>query len=289
MTEGAARSELQDHNRSWWERNAMTYDWQRTLQAPEGSPEFFAEIDRRFFHSSPFYRGDRPFAGLIPFERLHGARVLEIGCGMGSHAQLLCEAGAVLTAIDITGRAVEQTRRRLALAGLEADVRQADGEHIPVDDGRFDFVWSWGVIHHSANTAAVLGEIRRVLKPGGEARVMVYHRRSIEAWGKVVRGALTGKLLKGMSIDDVLTRYSDGYVARHYTRASFSALMASAGLAEIDTRVLGQKVELLPIPGRGPLGTLKRRLLRSVPDGLAEALLSRWGWFLLASGRRPTA
>lgn len=265
----------------------MNYDWQRTLRAPEGSAEFFAEIDRRFFESSPFYRGDRPFAALIPFERLRGTRVLEVGCGMGSHAQLLCEAGAELSAIDITERAVEQTTKRLELAGLKADVRQADAEHMPFDDGRFDFVWSWGVIHHSANTAAILADMKRVLKPGGEVRLMVYNRRSIEAWGKMARGLLSGKLLSGTSVDDVLTRYSDGYLARHYTRASFSDLVASAGFTGVSTSVLGQRIEMLPIPGRGLLGAVKQRAIRLIPDAVTRAVLSRWGWFLFATARRP--
>ena len=57
-----------------------------------------------------------------------------------------------------------------------------DAEHLEFPDETFDFVWSWGVIHHSANTEAIIREIHRVLKPGGEARVMVYHRNSINFW-----------------------------------------------------------------------------------------------------------
>lgn len=289
MAEASQSEGLQERNRSWWERNAMNYDWQGTLKVPDGSREFYAEIDRRFFTSSPFYyrRGDdRPFADLIPFERLRGARVLEVGCGLGSHAQLLCEAGADLTAIDITERAVTQTRRRLELMGLRADVRQADAEHLPFEDNRFDFIWSWGVIHHSANTVAVLQEMQRVLKPGGEVRLMVYNLDSIEAWGKIVRGALTGKFFRGMSVLDVLTHYSDGYIARHYTGTSLSRLLVSSGFEEVSTRVLGQRSEMLPMPGVGPLSRLKQRALRLVPPHLTKAVLSRWGWFLFATARK---
>ena len=278
--------DTQEQNRSWWERNAMTYDWQRTLNVEEGSRAFFAEVDRRFFESSPFYRGNPPFADLIPFEHLRGARVLEIGCGMGSHAELLASAGADLTAVDITERAVAMTSRRLEFAHLKAEIRQADAEHLPFSDESFDFVWSWGVIHHSANTEAILREILRVLKPGCETRLMVYHRRSIEAFGKLVRGLLTGKLLRGMSVEDVLSHYSDGYLARHFTRRDFRELLERVGFRGIATRVLGQRIEMLPFPGRSPLAAMKQRLLRAVPDTVATRVLSRVGWFLFATARR---
>jgi ubiquinone/menaquinone biosynthesis C-methylase UbiE len=264
----------------------MNYDWQRTMPVEEGTGAFFDEIDRRFFNSSPFYHGARPFEDLIPFERLRGARVLEVGCGMGSHAQLLAQAGAILSAIDITKRATQMTRRRLELAGLTADVRQADAESLPFDDQRFDFVWSWGVVHHSASTEAVLREIVRVLKPGSEARLMVYHRHSIEAFGKVARGLFSGKLLRGMSVDDVLSHYSDGFLARHYTRRAFTELLQQAGFRGVHTRILGQRIELIPLPGRGPLGAMKRSLVRAVPDRMSTAVLSRLGWFLFATARR---
>ena len=67
----------------------MSYDWHRTLQVSEGTREFYEEVDRRFFSSSSFYRGQRPFEKWIPLGRLREKRVLEIGCGLGTHAQLM--------------------------------------------------------------------------------------------------------------------------------------------------------------------------------------------------------
>ena len=69
--------------------------------------------------------------------------------------------------------------------GLDAEIRCADAESLPYDSREFDFVWSWGVIHHSARTARIVREISRVLKPQGEARVMVYNREA-----RIVRLAL---------------------------------------------------------------------------------------------------
>lgn len=278
---------LQASSRDWWNSNPMSYDWHGTNPALEGTPEFFDETDRRFFSSSPQYRGLRPFEQCIPFDQLIGKRVLEVGCGLGSHTQLLAEAGCEITAIDITKRAVNLTKRRLTLRALSADVRQMDAEHMNFADAEFDFVWSWGVIHHSAHTDQIIREVSRVLKPGGQFRFMVYHRRAFDAYVKIVRGVLTGKLLRGMSTADMRDYYTDGYIARYYTRHELTQLINANGLKTESTSLLGQTSELLPLPGSGVIGRFKYALLPKLPAGLTERVLRSVGSFLFAVATKP--
>jgi 2-polyprenyl-3-methyl-5-hydroxy-6-metoxy-1,4-benzoquinol methylase len=280
-------AELQQHNRLWWNQNPMDYDWRKTMSYPEGSREFFDEIDRRFFASSPFYGGKSPFERLIPFDKLRGKRVLEIGCGMGSHAQLLAGAGSDLSAIDLTPRAVETTRKRLTVNGLEADLKVMDAERMEFGDAQFDFVWSWGVIHHSADTGRIIDEVHRVLKPGGEFRVMVYHRRSISAWTSVLRGILSGKFLRGASLVDMMSHYTDGYLARFYTRNELAAVLRERGFSGISIKVMGQTSDLIPIPGGGLSGRFKTFLVAKLPKKLSERLLSLVGSYAFAIARKP--
>jgi len=91
-----------------------------------------------------------------------------VGVGCGSHAQLLAppRAGSY-TGIDLTDYAVECTRRRFWAIGLDGRIQQMDAENMEFPDASFDFVWSWGVIHHSSDTRKALAEITRVLRPGG--------------------------------------------------------------------------------------------------------------------------
>src|SRR3954469_17259206 len=107
-------SSQQAKNWEWWEHNPMTYDWEKTMTVAPGSREWFDEIDRRFLSASYFAEGpDRqPFGRFLKPEFVADKDVLEIGCGMGTHASLLAKAGARLTAIDLTERAIETTRRR---------------------------------------------------------------------------------------------------------------------------------------------------------------------------------
>lgn len=286
MAPAPSETQVQAENRRWWDANPMSYDWYKTIVAAEGTREFYQEIDRRFFSSSSFYSGrtpsGRPFEKWIPFDQLPGKRVLEIGCGMGAHAQLLSEAGCNLTCIDITNRAVDNTRRRLALCGLPGDVCRMDAEEMNFHDGEFDFVWSWGVIHHSAHPERILQHVYRVLKPGGEFRFMVYHRHALSGFYSLIRGFLTGKFSQGMSVRQVLSFYTDGYLARFYTRTELRDVLFDLGFSRVETRILGQKSELLPLPGKGALGSLKRVLLGFIPDSVAEQVLSVAGYFLFA-------
>jgi SAM-dependent methyltransferase len=269
--------------RRWWAENPMTYDWRGDIPFETGSPEHLAEVERRFLAEAWFAQdeGQPPFSGLIPYADLQGKDVLEIGSGTGVHARLLAGAGARLTAIDLTPTAVELTKRRLQLAGVDADVREADAESLPFADDSFDLVWSWGVIHHSEHTDRVVAEIARVLRPGGRLALMVYHRSSITFWVNYVayRGIVRGGLLRE-SPDKLANRWSDGVIARHYTRQSLSDAL-EPWFEHIETRVMGQMGEAIPLPAR-----VRRWVARLVPAGAQRALLRRHGWFLYASATR---
>lgn len=117
--------------------------------------------------------------GFAGFDRVHDLDVLEIGVGLGADHQRFAEGGARLTGIDLTDRAVEHTQRRFALFGLRSDLRVADAEALPFADESFDVVYSWGVLHHSPDTLRTINEIWRVLRPGGVARVMIYHTHAL--------------------------------------------------------------------------------------------------------------
>ena len=123
--------EVQRGNSAWWTRNPMAYDWTGKIKFPRFSREWYQAIDAEFLYGSRLFATlQTPFDRIIPISELRGARVLEIGCGMGLHTQTMAAAGAEVTAIDLTPTAVEATSRRLALKGLRAQVLQ------PLGDGR---------------------------------------------------------------------------------------------------------------------------------------------------------
>ncbi|MEU0794671.1 methyltransferase domain-containing protein [Amycolatopsis sp. NPDC005961] len=102
-----------------------------------------------------------------------GRRVLDAGCGSGPLAAALRERGAAVSGFDASAKMVELARRRL---GPDADLRVADlGEPLPYPDGAFDDVVGALVLHYLEDWTAPLGELRRVLTPGGRLIAAVNH------------------------------------------------------------------------------------------------------------------
>lgn len=271
----------QERNRTWWTRNRMSYDWNEPSPYARESPAWFDDIDRRFLFGARLFDGSpNPFAGLIGLDRIAGKRVLEIGCGMGLHTEMMLRAGARLSAIDLSPASVAATRARLALKGLDGDVREMDGERLGFADGTFDLVWAWGVVHHSERTGRILQEIERVLKPGGEARLMVYHLGGMSAYLSIVRRYLLG-FWSGRSLDEILWRDSDGFTARYYTRDQWWDLLATF-FEEVELRVFGQDADAVPLPRK-----LRRVILSAMPRARQQRLAGARGSLLFSIARKP--
>jgi SAM-dependent methyltransferase len=278
------RQAWQAMNRSWWESHPMRYDWKEKVGYAEFSKEFYEEIDGRFFLNAREFMPWRsiPFDPLIDFDWLKDKDVLEIGVGSGSHAALLAGHAKTFTGIDLTEYAVRSTTQRLKAFDLAGTVLQQDAEKLEFENASFDFVWSWGVIHHSSDTRQVLREIARVLRPGGRAVIMVYHRSWWNYYlvGGLFHGILRGQLFRTGSLHKVVQGATDGALARYYSARDWRELVSE--FFDVDRIcVYGSKAELVPLPAGG----LKRAVVRMLPAGLARFLTNtcRGGSFLVSA------
>ncbi len=283
---------LQFGNRSWWDSNPMTYDWQQTMNLETGTPEWFAEVDRRFYEAHrefghPNWPVEPPFNQQIGYAARTGQQVLEVGCGMGGTAAAMARSGIHVSAVDLSSNAVHITRRRFDLENLDALVTLADGERLPFDDQSFDMVWSWGVIHHSAATEHIIKEMWRVMKPGAEVKVMVYHRHAIRNWitAGLNHGILRGEFLR-RKYADILRDVTDGFIARHLTRSEFASMFE--GFEAITTE-LTDYYDLSYVPGNRQVNKylVGRVIPRKWKFAWDDWLIRNYGWFLYLEARKP--
>ncbi len=134
-------------------------------------PRFFEDIDR--IKRTDIERFSLKF---WEFDRFKDKKVLDVGCGPGWFTVQYAKAGARVTAVDLTLRAVELTSSHLNYRNLSADVREANAEDLPFPDEEFDMVFSAGVLHHTPDTPQAVAECFRVLKPGGISKIALYHQ-----------------------------------------------------------------------------------------------------------------
>lgn len=239
-----------------------------TVSLPPGSREFFDAMERHRYQVEPFIQ---PFAD---FERWSGQRVLEIGCGAGTDHLQFHRAGADAWAVDMSSQSVALTRRRLATYGFAPHrVIVGDAESLPFPSGSFDGVYSWGVLHHSPDTRRTIREVHRVLRPGGEIRMMFYHRFSLVSLQFYLKYAvLRGRPFR--SIDAIMSAHQESPGTKVYSRAEvrrmfsdFEGLRVNPVLTPYDLR-----------SGRRPF--LPKWAGRLLPDSL--------GYFLLIAGKKPS-
>ena len=145
-----------------------------------GTPEFFADVERHRYQLEPH------IPEIVDFPRWAGADVLEVGCGIATDGARFARAGARYAGVDSSERALELARKRFSLEGLDGAFTRASATSLPFADESFDLVYSHGVIHHIPDTASAVREFHRVLRPGGTALVMLYHRDSLNYYVNIM-------------------------------------------------------------------------------------------------------
>ena len=213
------------------------------------------------------------------FESATGKKVLEIGVGLGADHQRFAQAGARLTGIDLTARAVEHTRRRLALFGLESTLSTGDAENLGFPSDAFDRVYSWGVLHHSPNTPKAISEVHRVLRPGGVANVMIYHKWSLVGYMLWIRYALL-RLQPWMTLTEVYARYLESPGTKAYSTEEAKRMFRTFSTAQICT-VLTHSDLLESAAGQRHGGALLNLARRIWPRKLLRKIAGAHGLFML--------
>lgn len=288
-----AGANLKERVRAFWQANPCGVKF---ADAPPGTRRFYELVEAHR------YRKEWHIPGAAGFDKTGGLKVLEIGCGLGTDGAQFAEAGADYTGVDLTEAAVDLARKRFELFDLAGSFRTADAENLDFPDDSFDLIYSHGVLHHTPETGKAIQEIHRVLRPGGRAVVMLYHRNSYnyrvnisimrrlgaqllrrESGIKLVH-RITGEPLESLrqhaallrtekesylKPEEFLSQNTDGAgnpLARVYTREEARELFKDFSEVECKTYFLNKR--WLPL-----IGNL-------LPRSLEASLAARWGWHL---------
>jgi len=208
----------------FWDKASCGEDLYLQNQRRDG----YIEHARRRYELEPIIEEFAEFASA------KDQKVLEIGVGLGADHQRFAEAGARLTGIDLTERAVAHTRRRLELFGYDSVLSIGDAENLEFPSDAFDCVYSWGVLHHSPNTPQAISEVHRVLRPEGVAKVMIYHKWSLVGYMLWIRYALL-RLRPWRTLTEVYARYLESPGTKAYSLNEARRMFATFSCVQIRT------------------------------------------------------
>lgn len=182
-----------------WDNDACGSQY---VETTDDRRKFFTEIEEyRYGTYGPW------MLELMEFGGYRGKKVLEIGSGIGTDLAQFAKNGADVTDLDLSAGHMAHARENFELRGLHANFINGDAENMPFADNTFDLVYSNGVIHHIPKTQTVVDEALRVLKPGGKAIIMVYHRDSYHYWRTVKELGIDKGMLHEFSMGEIMSRH----------------------------------------------------------------------------------
>ncbi len=144
-------------NRSWWDDEADDYH--------DEHGDFLGECD---FVWCPEGLREQDAQLLGPTSALAGQRILEVGCGSAMCSRWLATQGAHPLAVDLSAGMLRHARAGAERTGVTVALAQADAQHLPVATARIDTAFtSFGAVPFVADSARLMREVARALKPGG--------------------------------------------------------------------------------------------------------------------------
>jgi len=287
-----------EHVKAFWDANPCS----SKLSNNRDREAYFNEIQHKRYYLEPHI----PL--IANFKAFRGRDVLEIGCGIGTDAVQFARDGARYVGIDLSPASVQRSRERFRLLAIKGQFEVANAEKLPFTDDSFDHVYSFGVIHHSPDTDAIVREIYRILRPGGTFCVMVYNKSSINYYFQILFLRRLLRLLLYPRVMPALIAKMTGFeqpkLERHREIMLGKKRMSSEEWLSINTdgpdcplsKVYGKR-DVLRMFGRFDnvrtevwhFNRLHWPIVgKSLPNNICNWLGRKWGWHRIVFGRKPT-
>ena len=240
---------------NYW--NAHIHDL-AVAKHPVGTQGFFQDLDE--------YRFDklRYLPKVVNFNGYRGKNLLEVGCGVGIDLLRFAKGGAKVFGVDLARQSIDLAKKNFELNGAWGEFRMMNGEALELEDDSFDVVYAHGVLQYTADAEQMAKELHRVLKPGGEAIMMVYNRIS---W--------LNALSKIMKVD---LEHEDAPVLKKYSIGEFKQILAPF----VKVRIVPERFPVASKLHKGWKAALFNDVFVPSFNLLPRALVRPLGWHLMA-------
>lgn len=240
----------------FWDKNVA--NWKIASHLPQGSPAFFAEVERYRFEKLSY------LLKVIDYSAYSKNSILDVGCGLATDLTYFARSGATTTGIDISGKAIELAKENFSQRNLVGNFQQMNGERLTLADNSFDFVYCHTVLHFTPNPEKMINEIHRVLKPGGTALLMTINRSS---WLYFLHRVI------GLKID-----YMDSPVFHKFNYVEFDKLCSRFS----KRRMIVERFPVRTEVHKGWKASIYNHLFVDIYNALPQKVIGKTGYHLLA-------
>lgn len=235
-----------------------------------GTKGFFEDCEKK----KAFVEPDTiPFA---QYEKYKGKNVLEVGVGIGTEMmRFLNHEPSHYKGIDLSEESINIARQRLKVYEKDQEMISCENAETFCPEkykSYFDLVYSFGVIHHSPNPLTILKNAYKMLKPGGELKIMIYHKNSV----------------KGLFLKDehVTVEAQKGCpLAYTYSKEEAMDLVHSASFEIEDIQI--KHIFAYHIEEYKKGNYVKDKYFKHWPESVFQELSNLMGWHLLITARKP--
>jgi 2-polyprenyl-3-methyl-5-hydroxy-6-metoxy-1,4-benzoquinol methylase len=245
--------------REYWSKNIHDVE---IAHHPVGTREFFKELEEYHYEKLEYLRR------IIDFNAYKEKKLLEIGCGLGIDLVRFASGGAIVTGVDLAHNAIELARRNFELHGVNGELLVMNGEDLSFNDNSFDIVFAQGVFAYTSDAELMIREIYRVLKPGCEAILMMYHRNSWLYFIAELFGFRVGR--------------EDAPVFKTYSIDEFQGMLKDFSHSEILTVRFPVKTHI----HKGLKAIIYNQLFVPFFNLIPEAMVRRFGAHLIAKAEK---
>ena len=262
------------NNEKWWDQNTMSYkNWDLPPSEREKNQlSDLIRLNQAYLDSNPYLKIF--FNDLKDKKKKHKTsfdKVLDIGCGWGSSSLLLSNLYNEVFAIDISQTSIDNAYKNISSNQKKnINLEKKDAEHLELEE-YFDFVYSWGVIHHSNNPKKIFQKVFKSLKKEGSFLIMVYNRNSLRFWFKGLYWLFCKfKIFSGQNIDSVQKYFTDGFYHKHYRPFELVNDLKEIGFKNIKFELTHMSKNYVPF--------IKKK------SKIDDLLKKKFGWLLVVKG-----
>ena len=208
------------------------------------------------------------FKRILQRLRIPGKTVLDVGCGGGFLAEEFARDGFQVTGIDPSAKSVASARKHAAENRLDIRYEVGQGEAMQFPDGSFDLVACCDVLEHVDDLEKVIGEVSRLLKPGGS--VFLRHRQS-----DLAEQNSPDQDLAGLVVHQVLHELTSHVWEKFIKPAELTAIMQTCNLVHQEMKGIAPRKQERSYAPAASAGDKDRQNAQRRDGGRAETFRNR--------------